>query len=336
MSEESPSLYPLMTDVFGDDDLRDLCFDLQYDYEDLPPVGKSGKIRELILVFEKNGRIPDLIAACKTARPEEEWPDSSRPQSIDVLLGEPLAPLKTYEPETLPIPAGEFLMGSDADETTSPQHEVDLPTFYMSKYPITNEQYAEFVRKTNHDAPSPSTGWSLRKPPKDKLDHPVVTISWADALAYCQWLSADTGKTYRLPTEAEWEKASRGTDGRIYPWGNDWNEAACNNKGEGTTPVTQHDDFASPFGCVDMIGNVQEWVSTMWGEDRKVPEYAYPYDAHDGREDLADDPGRPYLRRIFRGGSFKDKQEKCTCTERGRIKPSSSNEARGFRVVWER
>lgn len=336
MSEESPSLYPLMTEVFNVEELKDLCFKLQFDFEDLPPVGKSGKIRELILTFEKNGRIPDLINECKRARPDENWPDTSRPQSIDALLGEPLAPLERYEPETLPIPAGDFLMGDDNDATTSPQSSIDLPTFYMSKYPVTNEQYAEFVRKTNHDAPSPATGWSMRQPPKDKLGHPVVTISWEDALAYCQWLSKETKKTYRLPTEAEWEKAARGTDGRIYPWGNEWNAEACNNGGEGTTPVTQYEDFTSPFGCADMVGNVQEWVSTIWGEDRKTPDYPYPYNAHDGREDLADDPQRPYLRRIHRGGSFKDSPEKCTCTKRGRIKPSNANEARGFRIVWVR
>lgn len=336
MTEEMRSLYPLIVEVFNDDELRDLCIDLKFDYEDLPPVGKSGKIRELILLFEKNGRIPDLINACKKERPAENWPDSTQPLSIDTLLGEPLAPRKAYEPEMLPIPAGEFLMGSNEDPTTSPESTIDLPTFYISKTPITNEQYAEFIRKTNHEPPSPSTGWSLRKPPKDKLDHPVVTISWHDALAYCQWLSTDTGKAYRLPNEAEWEKAARGTDGRIYPWGNEWNAAACNNNGEGTTAVSTYETFSSPFNVADMVGNVQEWVSTIWGEDRNQSEYRYPFNPHDGREELADDPQRPYLRRIYRGGSFKDSSDKCTCSTRGRFKPDSTNEARGFRIVWQR
>ncbi len=336
MSESVSNLYALMVEVFNDQELRDLCIELDFDYEELSPVGKSGKIRELILIFEKNGRIPNLIQLCQQERPKESWPDSTQPQAIDHLLGEPLVPRKLYEPEMMPIPAGGFLLGDDQDVTASPQHSIELPTFYMSKYPISNAQYAEFIRQTNHETPSPSTGWSLRQPPQDKLDHPVVAVSWVDALAYCQWLSGDTDKSYRLPTEAEWEKAARGTDVRIYPWGNTWDENACNNKGTGTSAVTKYEAFASPFGCVDMVGNVQEWVSTIWGEDRKVAQYPYPHNAHDGREALMDDPQRPYLRRIHRGGSYKDSPEKCTCTVRGRIKPSSTNEARGFRIVWQR
>ncbi len=124
---------------------------------------------------------------------------------------------------------------------------------------------------------------------------PVVGVSWYEAVAYCQWLSAKTSWTYRLPTEAEWEKAARGTDGRRYPWGSDWDTTKCNNSEKGpkrTTPVGEYSPGGdSPYGVGDMAGQVWEWCSTRWGSQ-------YPYQ-HDGREDM--DGEEP---RILRGGSF--------------------------------
>jgi len=130
-----------------------------------------------------------------------------------------------FEPEMILIPAGEFLMGSDpsVDKDTivdeQPQHHLYLPDFYIAKTPTTNAQYAAFVLSADHEALS---HWEDRRPLQGQEDHFVVNVSWYDAVAYCNWLSDVTGKAYRLPSEAEWEKAARGTDGRIYPWGNEY------------------------------------------------------------------------------------------------------------------
>ena len=132
-------------------------------------------------------------------------------------------PLLSFEPETILIPAGSFIMGSDTGEAIEKhQHTLILPAFKIGKYPVTNEQYAEYVQQTGAVV-SAKAGWVLAKvgqaPPPDKLKHPVVGVSWDEAVAYCRWLSEQTGRAYDLPTEAEWEKAARGPDDdRLYPW----------------------------------------------------------------------------------------------------------------------
>jgi formylglycine-generating enzyme required for sulfatase activity len=342
MQSKTPSqtLFSLMVDLFDEDELRTLAFELGFNYEELPTIfGISGKIRELIIIFEKEGRIPDLLAAVKAERPHAAWPDLDEVISLNSLLGEPEAPLLPFEPITVYVPAGPFLMGINLAENVypaeTPQHSVTLPSYRMGKYPITNQQYGEFVKQTGHDSPPASAGWMLNRPPAGKLDHPVVSVTWHDAVAYCQWLSGVTSKAYRLPSEAEWEKAARGADGRLYPWGNSWQEDACNHNQTGTTAVTHYEAFASPYGCVDMIGNVAEWVGTRWGENRQTPDYAYPYQLHDGRDNFADDPQKTRMRRLFRGGSYKDEVTMCRCTARAHIRPESASNFRGFRVALQ-
>ena len=176
-----------------------------------------------------------------------------------------------------------------------------------------------------------------REPPRDKLDHPVVSVSWQDAVAYCDWLSQETGRSYRLPTEAEWEKAARGTDGRRYPWGNDWADGRCNVATSDTTPVNAHPAGASPCGCEDMLGNVEEWTSTLWGSDLRQSDYPYPYRADDGRENRA--VGQRLFRtyRIHRGGSYASQPGEVRCAARDTaLEAKSESRWRGFRVVIER
>ena len=264
-----------------------------------------------------------------------------------LIIGERLAPKEDltpslvkrqpYEPEMLLISAGPFLMGSQPgpgmELSETPQHEVTLPAYYIGKYPITNREYAEFVsREKGRDAPK--IGWSGRRPLADRLDYPVASVSWHDALAYCQWLSQQTGRTYRLPTEAEWEKAARGTDGRAYPWGDAWADQLCNAGGGESghlMPVTAHPDGASPYGCQDMLGNAQEWTSTLWGTgDTEV--YVYPYQADDGREDM-DNEHLPRPSRVHRGGSYRDNSGNLHCSARSKSSPISTAKWRGFRVA---
>lgn len=163
--------------------------------------------------------------------------------------------------ELIRIPAGEFLMGSDpakdknAQPREQPQHRVYVSEFYIGKYPVTNAQYAAFTKI---------------QIPSGKENHPVVNISWDVAVAFCEWLSQETGKQFRLPTEAEWEKAARGTDGRIYPWGNEWDAKRLNSsksKIGGTTPVGKYSPAGdSPYGLADMSGNVWEWCADSFDE----------------------------------------------------------------------
>jgi formylglycine-generating enzyme required for sulfatase activity len=212
-----------------------------------------------------------------------------------------------FEPEMILIPAGEFLMGSDptkdkhAWEIEQPQHTLYLPDYYLAKTPVTNAQYTAFVQATDH---APPEHWVGGEPPEGKKDHPVVNVSWHDAMAYCRWLDGVTDEPYCLPSEAQWEKGARGSDGRIYPWGNQWDAERCNSWVGGkrdSTSVWAYPQGASPYGLLDMAGNVFEWTRSLWGEDDLRLSFKYPYDPTDGREDL-DAPG--VVLRVFRGGSF--------------------------------
>ena len=158
------------------------------------------------------------------------------------------------------IPAGEFLMGDK-------NRKVFVDAFWIGRYPVTNAQYKRFVDATGH---KPPRHWQGNTYPADRATHPVVYVTWDDAVAYAKW----AGK--RLPTEEEWEKAARGTDGRMYPWGNYWEEGRCNTSEAGignTTPVGHYSPGGdSPYGCADMAGNVWEWTASAWepGSERRV------------------------------------------------------------------
>jgi len=159
--------------------------------------------------------------------------------------------------EMVRVPAGRFLYGDD-------KREVDLPEFWIDKAPVTNAEYARFVAETGHQPPQ---HWKGKAPPKEIADHPVVSVSWDDATAYAGWAGG------RLPTEEEWEKAARGTDGREYPWG-DWAQGRCNSKEAGiggTTPVGKYSPQGdSPYGCQDCAGNVWEWTASEHEQSSRV------------------------------------------------------------------
>jgi iron(II)-dependent oxidoreductase len=272
---------------------------------------------------------------------------ASNVEQIDLETVRPILPLLPFEPETLEIPAGPFLMGSeDGEAIESPQHRVNLPAYRIGRYPVTNAQYAEFIRQEKEQETPKKVGWFLREPPADKLDHPVVGVSWYDAQAYCRWLSRQTNyaRIYRLPTEAEWEKAASWVEEqpplkRKYPWGDTFEAERCNSAQtalDDTTPVKRYSPAGDSFwDCADMAGNVQEWTSTLWGSDLAVNSFPYPYQAQDGREDLAADQRLHRVFRVYRGGSFRDEPARLRCTARGQSSPESKLRWRGFRVVLE-
>ena len=167
---------------------------------------------------------------------------------------------------------------------------MSLDEYYIARTPITNAQYRRFIEATGHGAPSYWDDKRFNQP-----NQPVVGVSWYDAMAYCKWAGL------RLPTEREWEKAARGTDGRSWPWGNDPpNEKRCNfNKNVGaTTDVGSYPDGASPYGCLDMAGNAWEWCATKWRESYREE----PDDSPEGDES-----------RVLRGGSWYDDAQNVRC-----------------------
>jgi formylglycine-generating enzyme required for sulfatase activity len=206
--------------------------------------------------------------------------------------------------EMMLVPAGEFLMGSeDFLEAERPRHRVHLDAFYIEKYAVTNALYSRFMRATG------------RKEPPD-WDHsnfngsqqPVVNVSWYDADAYCKWAGR------RLPTEAEWEKASRGIDGRMYPWGAQWDPSRANSKENRlgkTTPVGSYPSGVSPYGVLDMAGNVLQWVADWYDKDyyRQSPE-RNPQGPQSGSEKVMRGGCWSYhptdLRTSFRGSNIRE------------------------------
>ena len=214
--------------------------------------------------------------------------------------------------EMIYISGGTFLMGSDeGSDNQRPAHEVYVATFYIDRYPVTNEEYKRFLDETGHPVPNYDVSWAdcrnynwdpaKRTYPEGKGRHPVVLVTWEDALAYASW----AGK--RLPTEAEWERAARGTDGRRWPWGNDFIEGRCNIKETGigsTTPVGMYSpEGDSPEGMGDPLGNVWEWTSSLYEP--------YPYDPNDGRESLQASGWR-----VLRGASWLNDLTLASCTAR--------------------
>jgi formylglycine-generating enzyme required for sulfatase activity len=241
---------------------------------------------------------------------------------------------KDYEPETILIPAGPFVMGVEATGAWQ-QHKVILPAYEIGKYPVTNEQYAEFVEQKPEHLAEMRKVWRAAKPPKRILKHPVVRVSWYDAQSYCRWLSRTTGRTYRLPTEAEWEKAARGDqDGRIYPWGDEITPEHANYDNRRTTAVDQYETGQSPYGCYDMAGNIWEWTSTLWGEPRKQAQFTYPYVYDPHKRENPDAPATEH--RIYRGGAYDQGANQVGCTVRSYfVAPNIADKTLGSRVVLE-
>ncbi len=207
------------------------------------------------------------------------------------------------------IPGGAFRMGSDnADTYETPAHEVTVAPFFMDRTEVSNEQYAAFLKTTNHPAPP---DWKGGQYPSDAGQMPVVNVSWQDANDYAAW----AGK--RLPTEAEWEFAARTTDGRRYPWGSNWDAAKANTSEANVNrpvEVNNYADAVNPFGLLNVAGNVWEWTAS------EVKSYK------DASISLA--PGK-----VIRGGAFYAPKERATTTYRGFAPPDKQAVGIGFRCV---
>ena len=236
--------------------------------------------------------------------------------------------------EMVYIPPGEFLMGADSDpdakKNEKPSHKVYLDGFYIYKYEVTYRQFKKFLRETGY---KPLGNWKRGDKP-GREDHPVMYTTYPDVEEYCRWAKV------KLPTEAQWEKAARGTDGRKFPWGEKWNPENCNNadlsgkqilsamadihNGRGTLPVGSVPGDMSPYGVMDMAGNINEWCRDWYksGYYKKSPE-KNPQGPEKGTE------------RSTRGGAWSMKMQRCRATSRWSGSVESNLDDYGFRCVVE-
>jgi iron(II)-dependent oxidoreductase len=239
---------------------------------------------------------------------------------------------------TVPVPAGTFLMGTNferADPQDHPQRSVALPDYRIDRYLVTNAQYARFIAGTGHRPPST---WKNGRIPEGQPLYPVTLVNWYDARAYAHW----AGK--RLPTEAEWEKAARGTDGRRWPWGNTMDPKRLNtyyNVGSATN-VDTYKNGVSPYGVFDMAGNVSEWVEDDFlpyqGSDApadifqgKVARAITPEDRAMKLSELVPVNNQHY--KVLRGGSWKGDPFSTAVYHRGYDWPNYASDFFGFRCA---
>ena len=256
------------------------------------------------------------------------------------------------EIELVKVPAGEFTMGASnsdkqADANEKPQGKINLDDYYIGKYDVTNAQFAAFVKATGYNTTADDAGsgtilitathtwetikganWQHPRGPGSNIlgldDYPVVMVSWDDAVAFCKWVADQSGRNVMLPSEAQWEKAARGTKALLYPWGNDPPTAdlANFNNNEGSQmPVGDYSPAGdSPYGASEMAGNVWQWTRSVYKP--------YPYDASDGREDETSRESR-----VVRGGSYPNPPQYLRVTDRLWYLPADRYEAVGFRVA---
>jgi formylglycine-generating enzyme required for sulfatase activity len=253
-------------------------------------------------------------------------------------------------PELARIPAGEFLMGSsDAEFDERPVHRVHVSEFLISRFAVTQGEYARFVDQTGHPPPDlrnlpliTSGGlesmfkdlaapylWQEGRPPSGRERHPVVLITYEDALAYCRWLSRVVGRPVRLPTEAEWERAARGgLETHKFPWGDEIGPEHANfladpasKRNGGTRQVGAFPP--NDYGLFDMAGNTWEWVADWYGADY--------YATSESRDPVGPPQG---VFRIVRGGSWvNDDVEMLRCAYRHKVPPDTYAYSIGFRIV---
>lgn len=219
------------------------------------------------------------------------------------------------------VPPGEFLMGHNPPSVDyGPIRRVFTDAFWISKNNVTVSQFADYCEATGY-----KFDWDGRRPPwgwDGKDDRPMVNVTWEEARAYCKWAGGN------LPTEAQWEKAARGTDGRNYPWGNDWeaNRAwfrAGNESALEPAPVGAFPKGASPWGCLDMSGNVAQWCKDWYG----------PVDPAEVRNPTGPGFG---TKRVVRGGSFRDRRNQLISWFRSSQAPEEFSIWTGFRLVRDK
>jgi len=219
--------------------------------------------------------------------------------------------INSQEENMVLIPAGEFIMGSNTGFSNEvPERKVYVKAFYIDKYEVSNIDYKKFIDATGYPAPK---HWNNNMYAAGEDNYPVVNISYYDAVAYAKYV----GK--RLPTEEEWEKAARFTDGRRYPWGNEWNKTKCNTyvylANNGPKPVNSYPEGKSMYGCYNMSGNVWEWTSTYYKLVKENDSFL----------------NKKYI--VVKGGSWLKLGNVARCSVRDGLPPNEGYADVGFRCV---
>ena len=261
-------------------------------------------------------------------KPAEKTKPPTDNEMVHKLTVPPLLPTRITGKDGAPmvlVPAGEFTMGSDkGDEDESPIHRVYLHTFYIDKFEVTNGRFAKFVDAIQSEPP---WGFADKDTPVVHADRPVRWVNWMDAMGYCLW----AGK--RLPTEAEWEKAARGTDGRVYPWGNDLPTSAHAVYGlkeggaETTSSIGDRDKGQSPYGAHDLAGNLYEWVTDWYAEDFYANFVMNPSISPRGPSEGT--------AKVQRGGSYINSPYRLRSTFRTKGDPTEPDPNVGFRCAQD-
>jgi len=286
-----------------------------------PTTGSGSSLKwiaiAVVLLVVLGGAVAAVVA-WRMMKPAETVanPPTPAPQPAPT----PTPPVETPATPTPPegmvyVPAASFMLGTDdpaADVYSRPAHKADVKAYFLDQTEVTNAEYKAFIDATGH-AP-PKEGWVNGAPKPGTEQWPVVYVTWDDAVAYAKWAKK------RLPTEAEWELAARGTDGRLFPWGNDFDPAKGNLGKDGKTgtpaPVGSFRTGASPCGALDMVGNVWEWTASPFAN--------YP----GGKGEPPDSDNY----KILRGGAF-DNTGKNTAVYRGFFASDSAWPKVGFRCA---
>jgi formylglycine-generating enzyme required for sulfatase activity len=250
--------------------------------------------------------------------------------------GEDDIEVEYFEPKTIYIAGSSFQMGNpngtDIPTHETPQHPVDLPAYRIGKYPVTNREYEEFITQTQTRV-MPVMGWDGQRAPERLKSHPVAGVTWYEARKYCEWLSQVTGREYSLPNEAQWEKACRGGNNCLYPWGDEFDPSRCNHGKPQLAPVDAY-PAQNEYKCFDLVGNVRQWTVTLWGEKPAAPDFKYPW-ANDGRNNLN---ANSQIRRVVRGSSFTDDADYLRCSARSGQFPENAGmlgTRHSFRIVMK-
>jgi formylglycine-generating enzyme required for sulfatase activity len=241
-----------------------------------------------------------------------------------------------YEPQTVYISKGCFWMGSELGEDIpfyeTPEHEVNLPAYRIGISPVTNSQYEVFIQETGTRVMS-IMNWVGQRVRQDRDDFPVIGITFYEALAYCKWLSQKTARKYAIPNEAQWEKACRANNKRIYPWGSEL-EAERSNHGQATLAPANAYPAQNEFGLLDLVGNVRQWTVTLWGENRVTPDPKLGYPWKNDRRN--DQNASRQIHRVIRGSSFAEEARTLRCCNRSGQLPTDAGwigAGIGFRVA---
>lgn len=271
----------------------------------------------LVVLFMASIPVMGILRGTSLPPVDPTLPQSTEPAAQPASTNE--TPLTD---EMVAIQAGPFIRGTTVggyDE--QPERPIYLDAFSIDRYEVTNHQYQAFVAATGHRKAAPPSRYAKNMSRMGGVNQPVAYVSWEDAEAYCQW------KGKRLPTEAEWEKAMRGTDARLWPWGNDQDPMASN-RGvakdgyEATAPVGTFKRDVSPFGVADGAGNVMEWVADWYAEDA----YRDPVDKNPKGPDHG-------VYRVMRGGGYTTSGSDVRITSRSKMVPDFRDETIGFRCA---